>query len=213
MKSTYMWQGSKVQRSGSDRCQRSNSLAPLDPWAPLLWRWHRNNLPCGKAKHQAWHSVANLNYVEGSGGGRRRVGGWQRCRYKGSWPDCLLYLFSDTNVNWMQREHMICIVFWRTQKEAWDPHSRSYRCWGGNAVSGHSSLPVLCIHSGLIFNEDCRRTGTSLKRAILRLSCLPLNLTADLSHYLLSSPLRRWGRAEFEKVTFGLQDASTTWCA
>lgn len=70
---------------------------------------------------------------------------------------------------------------------------------GGSGVSGHRSLPVLCIHSGLIFNEDCRRTGTSLKRGILRLSCLPLNLTADLSHYLLSSLLRRWGTSGFEK--------------
>lgn len=43
------------------------------------------------------------------------------------------------------------------------------------------------------------RTGTSLKRATLRLSCQPLNLTADLSHYLLSFLLRSWGTAGFEK--------------
>lgn len=81
----------------------------------------------------------------------------------------------------------------------------------GSVSSGHSSLPVLCMHSSFIFNEDCRRTGTSLKRATLRLSCQPLNLTADLSHYLLSFLLWSWGTAGFKKVTFACQRTSIDW--
>lgn len=60
---------------------------------------------------------------------------------------------------------------------------------GGMCRVCMDTVPSLSSPSVLAssFNESCMRRGTSLKRAILRFSCLPLNLTTCLSHYLSSS--------------------------
>lgn len=62
-------------------------------------------------------------------------------------------------------------------------------------LHGHRPLPVLSKHSDPVFNEDCMKRGTSLKKAIPGFSCVPLNFTAYLCRYL-SSFLLRLGRTE-----------------
>lgn len=204
MKSPYVWQGSKVQQSGSDRCQRFNSsLAPLAPWVLFLRGQLRNNLPCGKAKPRAWHSVANPSYLnlcrmqrrsqrrgmEARGG---RVGWGITMDIRGhSLIACFIYFLMLMRAEYRRSAGFLRSAGEETQRGLRPPLQILQMFAGGGGggvvecvarVSSRSSC--LQLHSGLIFNEDCTRTGTSLKRAILRLSCLPLNLTADLSHYL-----------------------------